>query len=179
MPELYETIAAAFLAGADQLLMNVFLKGGRGLKYSDELALTRDEIVAALNIAEQVLETSGRFGSVGTELPKCLLGGKQYKRLEVASICSAGVGFFVIDPSGYIRVCNHSQVRLCHYRDIEQLKANPYWRTFTQKEYLPKQCLPCGQSGDCDGGCREEAHIVSGAVDAQNELCRTLCGGNA
>jgi len=116
------------------------------------------------------LQTSGRFGSVGTELPKCLVAGKQYEKLDVASRCSAANGFFVVGPSGYIRVCNHSQINLSHYRDIEKLKTNEYWSKFAQKEYLPKKCYACKDLGRCDGGCREEAHIVGGDVDSAHEL---------
>ena len=172
LSELYETIAAAFLAGADQLLMNIFLRGGRGLRYSEELALSPAEIIEALDQAERVLKTCGRFGSVGTELPKCLLRGKRYEKLEVASRCSAAKGFFVIGPSGRIRVCNHSQVELCHYRDIESLRQDAYWKRFTQKAYFPAQCLPCPDAGTCDGGCREEAHIASGDVASFNAYAR-------
>jgi len=170
LPEFYETIAAGLLAGADQLLMNVFLKGGRGLRHAAELALSSEEIGQALEQAEQVLEEAGRFGSVGTELPKCLVPVREYKRLEVASRCSAATGFFVIGPSGYVRVCNHSPLDLVFYREIETLKNNDYWCRFTQKQYLPQRCLACPEMGRCDGGCREEAHIVAGAVDAVHEL---------
>ena len=172
--ELYETIAAAFLAGADQLLLNIFLKGGRGLRYVNDLSLSPNEIIDALDQAEQVLQVAGRFGFVGTELPKCLLNGKQYEKLDVASKCSAAIGFFVVGPSGHIRVCNHSQINLCHYRDMEQLKTNDYWQKFTQKAYLPKKCFSCLDIGQCDGGCREEAHIVGGEVDSMHELVEKL-----
>lgn len=90
----------------------------------------------------------------------------------MASRCSAGIGFFVIGPSGYARVCNHSQENLAHYRDIEKLKTDDYWRRFAQKEYLPQKCFSCADAGDCDGGCREEAHIVGGCVDFQHELVK-------
>lgn len=170
LSELFETISAAFLAGADQLLMNIFLKGGRGLQHAEDLALSHDQIIEALDQAEKVLQKAGRFGSVGTELPKCLLYGKKYERLDVAFQCSAAVGFFVIGPSGYARVCNHSQINLCHYRDIESLKMNPYWQKFAQKDYLPGKCFTCSELGRCDGGCREEAHIMSGKVNSLHEL---------
>jgi len=170
--ELYETISAGFLAGADQLLLNMFLKGGRGLKYARELALSTQEMLAAMSTAEEVLEKSGRFGNLGTELPKCLLRGHKFKRLNPAHKCSAAKGFFVLGPSGYIRVCNHSQKNLCRYPDIETLKTDPYWKTFTQKTYLPEKCFSCDDAQDCDGGCREEAHILSGSAAALHELVK-------
>ncbi len=57
---------------------------------------------------------AGRTGSVGTELPLCLIDKDRYTHLNVGTRCSAAKGFFVIDPSGYARVCNHSPVRLNH-----------------------------------------------------------------
>ena len=168
--ELYETIGAAFLSGADQLLLNVFLRGGRGLKYSHELQLSSDEILQALDQAEEVLKIAGRSGSTGTELPKCLLRGNKYERLRVASECGAAKGFFVIGPSGYIRVCNHSEINLYHYQDIEKLKTDRYWNQFANRDYFPKECYSCRDSSGCDGGCREEAHIVSGAINSVHQL---------
>ena len=168
--ELYHTIAAAFLAGAQQLLINRFLPGGRGLSYERELLLNREEVVQMLDTAEEALTDAGRFGSVGTELPKCLVGEGKYKRLNIGTRCSAALGFFVIGPEGFVRVCNHSEKKLVHFRDIDQLLEHPYWQRFVFKDYLPKACAACPQVGDCDGGCREAAHICGGAVDSPDPL---------
>lgn len=113
--------------------MNVFLKGGRGLKHADKLSLCLVEITETLDQVERVLQTSGRFGSVRTELPKCLVNEKQYEKLDVASRCSAAIGFFVIGPSGYIRVCNHSQINLCYYRAAELKYGWHPWRFLVRR----------------------------------------------
>jgi radical SAM protein with 4Fe4S-binding SPASM domain len=162
--ELYQTIAAAFLAGARQLLMNRFLPGGRGLRYAERLSLDRGQITEMLDTAEAVLTDADRQGSVGTELPKCVVDLSRYRRLEVGTRCSAAIQFFVVDPSGYLRACNHSPVRLDHVDQLDALKTNPYWRRFTQKDYLPAACSGCRLTGSCDGGCREAAHIVTGSL---------------
>jgi radical SAM protein with 4Fe4S-binding SPASM domain len=164
--ELYETIAEALLAGADTLLMNRFLPGGRGIRHAAELRLSVEQIRQMLDTGEEVLRTANRYGSVGTELPKCIVDVSRYERLKVGTRCSAALDFFVIDPSGFVRACNHSPVRLNHFREIEQVKTHPYWRRFTMKDYLPPQCGPCALASQCDGGCREAAHIVGGAVDS-------------
>jgi radical SAM protein with 4Fe4S-binding SPASM domain len=168
--ELYETISAAFIAGADTLLMNRFLPGGRGMKHAEQLMINREQITQMLDTAEDVLETANRTGSVGTELPKCLIDTEKYTRLSVGTRCSAAIDFFVVDPSGYFRVCNHSPVRLTHFTEIEQLKSNPYWKRFIKKDYLPAACGECEQLTDCDGGCREAAHIVGKALDAEDPV---------
>lgn len=175
--ELYETIANALLAGADQLLMNRFLPGGRGLKYTSELLLSKDQTNEMLDIAEEVLTLSNRIGSVGTELPKCILKRTDYKQLNVGTQCSAAIDFFVVGPSGYIRTCNHSPVELNHISEIEKIKIHPYWKTFVMKQYHPAMCAGCKLLYDCDGGCREAAHIFSGEIDSPDPLLcdDTLC----
>ena len=162
--ELYETLSHAFIAGADNLLMNRFLPGGRGLAYQADLMLSREQIPEMLNIAEAVLNEANRDGHLGTELPKCTFDADRYKRLTVSSRCSAGKDFFVVDPSGYVRVCNHSTVRLAHVDHLDDLKQDPYWKRFNQKDYLPEQCGDCEQILQCDGGCREAAHILTGHI---------------
>ena len=61
LSELYETISAALLAGADSVLLNRFLPGGRGLGHS-ELLLTPEDVVEAADIAESVLKRTRRRG---------------------------------------------------------------------------------------------------------------------
>lgn len=168
--ELFETISEALLAGADTLLMNRFLPGGRGLMHDKELLLSAAQVVEMLDIAEDVLRKANRFGSVGTELPKCLVDLSRYQHLKVGTRCSAALEFFVIDPSGYVRVCNHSQVRLHHFTEIDKVKDHPYWKTFVSKDYLPGECVPCPDMCACDGGCREAAHIAGGRIDARDPL---------
>jgi radical SAM protein with 4Fe4S-binding SPASM domain len=175
LDELYQTISAAFLAGARQLLMNRFLPGGRGLEHAERLLLNREQLLEMLETAEQVLHDANRYGSVGTELPKCAVDVSRFQRLEVGTRCAAAIRFFVIGPGGYIRTCNHSPTRLCHVSEINRLKTHPYWRRFTQKDYLPASCNSCAWTADCDGGCREAAHIVSGALDAPDPLAQIQC----
>ena len=172
--ELYENIAEGLLAGADTLLMNRFLPGGRGIAYAGELCLSIDDIVTMLDTAEEVLRTANRYGSVGTELPKCILDATKYERLTVGTRCSAALDFFVIGPSGYVRTCNHSPIRMDHVSEIEKVKDNPYWKRFVFKNYLPKECSGCGEIFNCDGGCREAAHVVGGEVDSVDPVLRGM-----
>jgi radical SAM protein with 4Fe4S-binding SPASM domain len=174
--ELFETISQALLAGADLLLMNRFMPGGRGLEHADRLTLSSEQILDMLDTAEDVLQTANRAGSVGTELPKCILGERSYERLHVGTRCSAALDFFVIGPSGYVRVCNHSPKRLNHVDDIESLKDHDYWKQFVFKDYLPEKCGDCSLITDCDGGCREAAHVVGGQVDSMDPLLFEGCG---
>jgi radical SAM protein with 4Fe4S-binding SPASM domain len=167
--ELYETLATALLAGADTVLLNRFLPGGRGLEHRD-LELSRAQIGEMLATADEVLRTANRDGSVGTELPKCVADPARYQRLKVGTRCSAALDFFVVDPSGWVRVCNHSPTRLVHVDQLDELKRHPYWQRFVRKDYLPAHCGGCAQIGACDGGCREAAHIVGGQPDSPDPV---------
>ncbi len=172
--ELYETISNALIAGADFLLLNRFLPGGRGLKHRDELFLNKDETNKALEIAEEVLLKANRKGSVGTELPLCLIDKKDYRNLKIGTQCSAGKDFFVIDPSGYIRACNHSEHRLAHFNEYEKLKTYEYWNKFVMRNYLPEMCKTCQYRFVCDGGCREAAHICGGNINSPDPLFKII-----
>jgi radical SAM protein with 4Fe4S-binding SPASM domain len=162
--ELGKTMSAALLAGADQILINRFIPGGRGLEHADQLSLSAGDVGTMLSVAEDVLRNAKRLGSLGTEIPKCIVDTSSFKHMEASTRCAAAIDFFVIGPSGYIRVCNHSQERLSHIDRVSELKMNDYWRTFTQKRYLPEVCMECHDRNVCDGGCREAAHIVGGTL---------------
>ena len=168
LAELGETIGAALDAGADFLLLNRFLPGGRGLSSTQELALRPDEIVDMLKTAESALQRANCKGTVGTEIPLCLTDGLESETLQVSSKCAAATQFFVVGPSGRTRVCNHSPVQLAHYTEIETLKRDPYWRRYALRELLPVACHPCPHQLRCDGGCHEAAGIVFGSLSADD-----------
>lgn len=159
--ELYETIANALIAGADTLLLNRFLIGGRGITYRKELSLNKKQLTSLLDIAEEVLEKANRIGSVGTEYPLCLIDKKKkYKKLHVGSICSAAKDFFVVDPSGIIRTCNHSPKKIGHIFNEDIITDKDYWNRFAKRDYIPNTCVMCNEVNKCDCGCRETANIV-------------------
>ncbi|MGN1077497.1 MAG: radical SAM protein [Candidatus Gallimonas sp.] len=174
--ELYENIALPLLHGAFYVLLNRFLPGGRGLKNTRYL-LSVDEINKMFDVAEEVLERAGRYGHVGTELPFCVIKDpKKYKRLQISSLCAAAKSFFVIDPSGYVKVCNHSPVRLCKWTEMDGLEQNSYWQRFASRDYIPETCRGCEYLGvKCDGGCREAAHVYSGNVTDRDPCFESVC----
>lgn len=162
LPELYKNIALPLLYGANYILLNRFLPGGRGMSHQKYL-LTIDEVNQMLDIAEEVLSQAGRYGHVGTELPYCIINNpSKYKHLAISSKCAAGKEFFVVDPSGNIKVCNHSPQKLVHYTEIENLENHPYWLDYLQSNYIPDMCKDCKYLDRCDGGCREAAALYFG-----------------
>lgn len=169
--ELYETIAAALIAGADTILLNRFMPGGRGLD-NRNLELTTEQIRQMPYIAESVLEKAKRYGSIGTELPRCIVNPSEFKYLKVGTGCSAASEFFVVGPNGKLRVCNHSPIELVRWRDYESLKENEVWNQFVFKKWRPSHCNGCGYTSECAGGCREAARVTTGSVSDPDPLWR-------
>lgn len=170
LPELYENIAYALIKGADYVLLNRFLPGGRGLK-NQEYLLSKDETNQMLDIAEEVLSKAKKYGHVGTELPLCAINNPdKYKHIRVSNLCSAAKGFCIIDPSGYLKVCNHSPIRICKYNELDILENHAYWNSFRQRDYIPDMCKGCDKLDRCDGGCREAAHVYYGEINAPDPI---------
>jgi radical SAM protein with 4Fe4S-binding SPASM domain len=173
--EVFETIAEALLAGADELLLNRFLPGGRGLERWRDLALDGDGLRTGMREAEAALQAARRNGPVGTELPGCALEAGGGQRLRAGTRCGAANDFFVVDPSGYIRVCNHSPVRLLPWRESDRLWDVPRWRRFALHEHENPGCEDCADVDACDAGCPEATAILAeaGGHDALLEQCRS------
>jgi len=169
LPELYETISAALVAGADSLLLNRFLPGGRGLSHP-ELMLSAEEVREAADIAEEVLSRAKRYGHFGTEMPACLIDVEKYEYIEISTGCSAAMEFFTVGPNGMIRACNHSPVEILRWNEWERLPECEEWMHFVRHDYLPEMCAGCARSAKCLGGCREAARVFSGSPCAPDPL---------
>ena len=130
----------------------------------DELSLTAEQINGMLDTAEEVLTYANRYGNVGTEIPICAIKDvEKYKRIHVGYQCAAAKGFFVIDPSGKIRTCNHSLKVVGHIFEKPMISDAEYWNMFATSDYMPKSCSGCKLSKLCDCGCREVANILHGS----------------
>ena len=166
--ELRETISYALIAGADTLLLNRFLIGGRGLRYQNDLSLTHEQVNGMLDTAEEVLAKARRWGGAGTEIPFCVLKKNQheYKRLRIGFLCAAAKRFFVVDPAGFIRACNHSPRKVGHIFNEKIINDIDYWNQFANRDYIPDVCSRCKDISICDCGCREAANITAGSLYA-------------
>ena len=76
--------------------------------------------------------------------------------------CAAAKEFFVIDPSGQVRTCNHSPMVVGDILSDEIITDIKYWNVFAQSQYQPLMCVSCKSMKMCDCGCREVANILTG-----------------
>ena len=165
--ELFETLSLGLLNGASSVLINRFLPGGRGLKYLQELSLDGEELNGMLETTEEVLTLSNRYGQTGTEIPLCAIKSPmKYKRISFGTKCAAAKDFFVIDPAGQIRTCNHSPRTVGNIFNDEIITDKAYWEIFANRNYHPSICAKCKSISTCDCGCREVANILHGSPNA-------------
>ena len=166
--ELFEIIANGLIAGAGSLLLNRFIPGGRGMEHQKELSLSREQITLMLDIAEKTLDMAGIDGFLGIEVPLCIIEDEgKYKRMSIGGLCAGASRFFAVDPSGYVRVCNHSPRRLGHIFDKRIISNVEYWHMFSGRNFkLPEMCDGCEERHRCDCGCREAAAICNGDLSS-------------
>lgn len=161
--ELFQTISLGLINGANDILLNRFLPGGRGLGYMDELRLSQDQINGMLDTAEEVLTYANKYGNTGTEIPFCAIRHiDKYKHIHFGYKCAAAKGFFVVDPAGNVRACNHSPHIVGHIFGNPMIEDTDYWNLFARSRYKPTMCSGCGKINMCDCGCREVAGILLG-----------------
>ena len=162
--ELFETLSMGLLNGADDALINRFLPGGRGLAHRSELELSVEDVNTMLDTVEEVLQLARRYGNVGTEVARCAIRNpEKYKKLSMGYKCAAAKGFFVVDPSGNVRTCNHSPRIVGHIFHDDIITDIEYWNTFAFSDYHPESCKGCKHISQCDCGCREVANILYGS----------------
>lgn len=162
--EIFETVSYTIINGADTILLNRFLPGGRGLDNINTLSLSKQELEFALDSAETALSLSNRNGMVGTEMPLCSMPFiEKYPHISIGSQCAAVKLFFVVGPSGEIRVCNHSPRIVGNIFEKEMIVDKFYWLDYQNSNFKPEECNKCGLKNKCDAGCREVAEILNGS----------------
>ena len=130
----------------------------------NDLMLTNEQLQEMLDTAEEVLRLANRYGHVGTEIPLCAVNApKKYKNLAIGYQCAAAKGFFVIDPSGNIRTCNHSPRIVGNIFSTPMIEDVDYWNMFAHSQYQPDHCKNCKAINICDASCREVANILKGS----------------
>ena len=166
LSELEKNIALALLYGANDILLNRFLPGGRGLSYIKELSLTTKQINEMLVTAERVLEIANRYGNVGTEIPLCSINiNNEFRHLNIGYQCTAANGFFVVGPAGEIRTCNHSPKIVGHIFNNNIITDTHYWNQFADELIKIPICRDCSANDICSCGCREVASILTSNIN--------------
>jgi radical SAM protein with 4Fe4S-binding SPASM domain len=173
LPDINDMMNIIAAMSMNSVLLNRFLPGGRGLDNTRSLILKEKEMIEFLNEVEKSAEEYGLTIFIGTPIPPCLEGLRSYKFL-LKEGCVAGKDLHcTIDPSGGLRVCNHSPQVLgncLEYNPKEIYEKSKYVKGFTELKYTPKMCKECEKLPKCKGGCREAAHVLLGSLTAPDPI---------
>jgi PqqA peptide cyclase len=167
--DLEHTAELALAIGADALMYNRLNLGARNFRYVQELLPTPSMIRQNLETLEHLGETYGIPISVSVVLEPCVIDMSQFKhaRFQACPLCGEE-SYFTIDPSGNLRICNHSPFilgNLLNESFASIFRDHPYLGRF--RNNLPKDCMDCIPSWRemCRGGCRAAAEQCFGTMD--------------
>jgi radical SAM protein with 4Fe4S-binding SPASM domain len=169
LPGWRETMELAIAIGLDGVMFNRFNPGGRGREHVGLLQSDPDEILRALDIAEEMSAKYEAPVSCSIPMPPCLFDTSRYKRLTFG-YCAAGTerAYYTLDPVGNVRPCNHSPTVLGNIREasFESMCEGIAMRQFAAAR--PAFCSGCALEEKCLGGCKAAAEACFGDIGAMD-----------
>jgi AdoMet-dependent heme synthase len=160
----------AVALGASELLAIRFLPGGEGMRHTD-LMMNASEYEKFLSEFDRVLNRYRLFGALGIPNIPCKFPEKGYKALHFSG-CTAGVEWLALDPTGRVRVCNHSPTIVGDLREqsFQKVWDHPLLREFRAHKIVPEECKGCEKVDTCLGGCRAVAETLHGDWKGRDPL---------
>jgi radical SAM protein with 4Fe4S-binding SPASM domain len=158
--DLEDILEFSVAMGSKYLYLIRFLPGGQGSDRND-LLLTQKEIKKSYDVLEKVCKYYGLRGGIGVPNLPCIIKVKRYKHIDF-NVCLAGKNWFAVDPSGNLRICNHSPTKYGNLLEtpFEEIMKNKTLRLFQKDKIYPKECTGCKDLKDCRGGCRAVAETM-------------------
>jgi radical SAM protein with 4Fe4S-binding SPASM domain len=166
--DLKNTAELAIALGANGLMYNRINLGAHNIQYAGQLMPNADMIKENLDSLEEIGEAYGIPIVASVVIEPCVVDIKGYKHVRFAWCPLAGEGsYFTIDPSGNIRICNHSPTILGNIKkdSFSDIYSNhPYVREF--RKALPIECNNCNHElrDFCQGGCKASAEQCYGTL---------------
>jgi AdoMet-dependent heme synthase len=163
-----KTIELALALGADGIALNRVNLSAHNIKFSQQLVPSKQELMDALNVAE---ETAGKYGieiAISVPIPPCIADPQQYKHLRFGWCPRGGMNtYYTIGFNGLVRPCNHSSIILGDIRkqSFEEIfnssKSQILWSSF------PAECRLCSHPlrDFCRGGCPAASYECYGTSE--------------
>ena len=147
-------LALSAAMGAHETIAIRFLPGGEGLKCPEQM-ISRQDGILMLDHLEDASKRYGLRTAIGVPNLPCVIDEKPYKRI-IFGACGAGKDWFTVDPSGRMRICNHSPTIIGDlvHQELSELWNHPILENMRRSAYTPKECFGCSKILTCGGGCR-------------------------
>jgi radical SAM protein with 4Fe4S-binding SPASM domain len=170
--DLEKVLEFSIAMGSKAILLIRFLPGGAGQDRWD-MVPSKEDIERAYGILDRVCDHYGVRGAVGVPNLPCVVDESEYKNV-IFNYCGAGRDWFVVDPSGRFRICNHSPVVYGDLmeRTVDQVMEHPLLQSFAKSEVYPPECGGCKELEGCRGGCRAVAETMYGDAYGPDPMMR-------
>lgn len=152
--EVHDIIQLSAVFGADYFALNRFVPGGKGLKYTSELALDKQELIFTLEEANKTAKIFGIPVIVAIPVEHCMINTALFPYLEFGT-CVCGDYKWVVDPYGNLRTCEQDPTVIGSLidSDFNELSHQSAVSEF-RKEDLHTGCKTKPCYANCGGGCR-------------------------
>ena len=147
-------IAAAL--GADAIALNRFIPTGNGARNSSDLEIEIEELLHALEMANQTALKSGAYIYTGIPVEPCIASAREFPGI-VFSTCQCGHSKMAIDPGGNLRTCEQSKKILGNLlkNSLSELLQRNSSEISQFRKWRPSiNCRQCEWKSSCNGGCR-------------------------
>lgn len=167
--DLKNTAKLSIALGASGLMYNRINLGSHNICHADQLLPTPEMIRQNLDDLEEIGKEFDLPIAASVVIEPCVVDIGKYEHIQFGWCPLAGENsYFTIDPTGDIRICNHSPSILGNItrdRFIDIYKMHPYVRSF--HDTWPEECHSCNhQLKDiCRGGCKAAAEQCYGTLD--------------
>ncbi len=170
--DLEKALEFSIAMGSRAILLIRFLPGGAGQHRWDMLP-SKEDMERAYGILDRVCGYYGISGAVGVPNLPCIIDESRYKNVRF-NFCGAGRDWFVVDPSGRFRICNHSPVIYGNLleRSVDEIMEHSLLQAFSRSEVYPPECRDCEDLEGCRGGCRAVAETMYGDAYGPDPLMR-------
>jgi radical SAM protein with 4Fe4S-binding SPASM domain len=182
--DLHKTAELAIALGADALMYNRINASAHNMQFVEQIFPTPAMIRDNLDVLEDLGEKYGLTISAGVVIEPCVVDTSKYTHIHFGWCPLAGErSYFTIDPSGNVRICNHSPMILGNIKEqpfAEIYYHHPYVQCF--RNTMPQECQSCKPEWKeiCRGGCKaagEQCYGAMGRVDPYVILNRAAVYG--
>ncbi len=149
-----DVIELAGAIGADAVILNRFVPGGRGLEHAAGFAPTREELRRTLSSAGAAALRVGIPVCTGIPVEDCIHPHDLFPGISFGR-CVCGDGKWAVGPNGSLRVCEQSPDILGSLREdsFASLISSAAVKRFRRDDRMDIcDCRTCYSS--CGGGCR-------------------------
>ena len=142
--------------GADAIALNRFIPTGMGAKNSSYLDIEVEDLLYALELANETALKTGIYIYTGIPVEPCIASSREFPEITF-STCQCGRSKWAIGPGGNLRTCEQNSKKLgslLEYSFLELLERNSTELSKFRSWKPSEKCLLCDWKKDCNGGCR-------------------------